>query len=146
MHTLLRITAHGRGGLTLAEFRKSYAGKPEKRLALAAAIQGWMIRRSKDVLKDLGDKARQFVHLSPEGLDVYKEICGDMTLQAMPKIVRLRKCLEVLKVSYLVETVQAMGEDDKLIIFCEYMSAVEALNKPWPAWGWAASHWLARTA
>lgn len=129
MHTLLRITGHRLGSLTLAEFRKSYAGSPEKRAALAAAIQGWMIRRSKDVLKDLGDKARQFVPLSPEGLDVYKEIYGDMTLQAMPKIVRLRKCLEGLKVPYLVETVQAMGEDDKLIIFCEYMSTVEALKQ-----------------
>lgn len=129
MHTLLRITGHRLGSLTLAEFRKSYAGSPEKRAALAAAIQGWMIRRSKDVLKDLGDKARQFVPMSPEGLDVYKEIYGDMTLQAMPKIVRLRKCLEGLKVPYLVETVQAMGEDDKLIIFCEYMSTVEALKQ-----------------
>ena len=129
MHTLLRITGHRLGSLTLAEFRKSYAGSPEKRAALAAAIQGWMIRRSKDVLKDLGDKARQFVPLSPEGLDVYKEIYGDMTLQAMPKIVRLRKCLEGLKVPYLVEIVQAMGEDDKLIIFCEYMSTVEALKQ-----------------
>ena len=129
MHTLLRITGHRLGSLTLAEFRKSYAGSPEKRAALAAAIQGWMIRRSKDVLKDLGDKARQFVPLSPEGLHVYKEIYRDMTLQAMPKIVRLRKCLEGLKVPYLVETVQAMGEDDKLIIFCEYMSTVEALKQ-----------------
>lgn len=129
MHTLLRITGHRLGSLTLAEFRKSYAGSPEKRAALAAAIQGWIVRRSKDVLKDLGDKARQFVPLSPEGLDVYKEIYGDMTLQAMPKIVRLRKCLEGLKVPYLVETVQAMGEDDKLIIFCEYMSTVEALKQ-----------------
>lgn len=129
MHTLLRITGHRLGSLTLAEFRKSYAGSPEKRAALAAAIQGWIVRRSKDVLKDLGDKARQFVPLSPEGLDVYKEIYGDMTLQAMPKIVRLRKCLEGLKVPYLVETVQAMGEDGKLIIFCEYMSTVEALKQ-----------------
>lgn len=129
MHTLLRITGHRLGSLTLAEFRKDYAGTAEKRAALATAIQGWMIRRSKDVLKDLGDKARQFVPLSPEGLDVYKEIYGDMTLQAMPKIVRLRKCLEGLKIPYLVETVQAMGEDDKLIIFCEYMSTVEALRQ-----------------
>ncbi|BDR09313.1 DEAD/DEAH box helicase [Comamonas thiooxydans] len=129
MHTLLRITGHRLGSLTLAEFRKNYAGTAEKRAALAAAIQGWMIRRSKDVLKDLGDKARQFVPLSAEGLDVYKEIYGDMTLQAMPKIVRLRKCLEGLKVPYLVETVQAMGENDKLIIFCEYMSTVEALKQ-----------------
>lgn len=130
MHTLLRITGHHLGRLTLAEFRKAYAGSPEKRGALAEAIRGWMIRRSKSVLKDLGDKERQLLYLSPdEGLGTYQEIYGDMSLQAMPKIVRLRKCLESLKIPFLVETVQAMGEGDKLIIFCEYMSTVEALKQ-----------------
>lgn len=99
MHTLLRITGHELGHLTLADFRKRFAGAPEKRAALAEAIKGWMIRRSKSVLKDLGSKERQMRYLSPaEGLDVYKEIYGDMSLQAMPKIVRLRKALETLKI------------------------------------------------
>ena len=129
MHTLLRITGHRLGRMSLADFRKSYAGSPEKRAALAAAIQGWMIRRSKSVLSDLGKKERQLRFISPpEGMDAYKEIYADMSLQAMPKIVRLRKSLEVLKIPFLVETIQAMGEDDKLIIFCEYMSTVEVLK------------------
>lgn len=129
MHTLLRITGHRLGHLPLAEFRKAYAGTPEKRAVLAEAIQGWMIRRSKSVLKDLGEKTRQLRYISPaEGLGGYQQIYGDMTLQAMPKIVRLRKALEAMKIPFLVETIQAMGEDDKAIIFCEYMSTVDVLK------------------
>lgn len=136
MHTLLRITGHELGHLTLADFRKRFAGAPEKRAALAEAIKGWMIRRSKSVLKDLGSKERQMRYLSPaEGLDAYKEIYGDMSLQAMPKIVRLRKALETLKIPFLVETAEALGEDDKLIIFCEYMSTVQALKQALDAMG-----------
>lgn len=136
MHTLLRITGHELGHLTLAEFRKGFAGAPEKRAALAEAIKGWMIRRSKSVLKDLGSKERQMRYLSPAvGLDAYKEIYGDMSLQAMPKIVRLRKALETLKIPFLVETAESLGEDDKLIIFCEYMSTVEALKQALDAMG-----------
>lgn len=130
MHTLLRITGHKLGRLTLADFRKTYAGSTEKRALLADAIKGWMIRRSKSVLSDLGAKERQLRYISPaEGLGSYKEIYGDMTLQAMPKIVRLRKTLESLKLPFLVETIQAMGEDDKIIIFCEYMSTVDSLKQ-----------------
>lgn len=81
------------------------------------------------MLSDLGKKERQLRFISPpEGMDAYKEIYADMSLQAMPKIVRLRKSLEALKIPFLVETIQAMGEDDKLIIFCEYMSTVEVLK------------------
>lgn len=136
MHTLLRITGHQLGNLTLAEFRKGFAGAPDKRAALAEAIKGWMIRRSKSVLKDLGRKERQMRYLSPaEGLDGYKEIYGDMSLQAMPKIVRLRKALETLKIPFLIETAEALGEHDKLIIFCEYMSTVDALKQQLDAMG-----------
>ncbi|RMX08868.1 DEAD/DEAH box helicase [Corticibacter populi] len=130
MHTLLRITGHELGRLPLADFRKQYAGSSEKRAALAEAIKGWMLRRSKSVLKDLGTKERQLRYISPaEGLDGYKSIYGDMTLTAMPKIVKLRRELETLKIPFLVETVEGMAEDDKIIIFCEYMSTVEALKQ-----------------
>lgn len=130
MHTLLRITGHRLGRMTLADFRKAYAGSPEKRALLAEAIKGWMIRRSKSVLSDLGSKERQLRYISPaEGLGSYQEIYGDMTLQAMPKIVRLRKTLESLKLPFLIDTVHAMGAADKIIIFCEYMSTVDALKQ-----------------
>ncbi|WP_244883877.1 DEAD/DEAH box helicase [Paracidovorax oryzae] len=129
MHTLLRITGHALGQLPLGDFRKGFAGTAEKRAKLADAIKGWMIRRSKAVLSDLGKKDRQLRYLSPEGLGTYREIYRDMSLQAMPKIVQLRRTLESLKVPFLLDTVQSMGDDDKIIIFCEYMSTVDALKQ-----------------
>ncbi|HVR48336.1 MAG TPA: DEAD/DEAH box helicase [Pseudorhodoferax sp.] len=128
MHTLLRMTGHQLGQPTLKEFSKEFAGTSEKRARLAAALKGWMLRRSKDVLTELGEKSRQVVYISPpEGLGAYKEIWDDMNLQAMPKIVKLRQALEALKIGYLVEMVEGLSTGDKVIIFCEYIPTVEAL-------------------
>ena len=136
MHTLLRMTGHPLGQLTLKEFSKEFAGNSEKRARLAAALKGWMLRRSKDVLTELGDKSRQVVYISPaEGLGAYKEIWDDMSLQAMPKIVKLRQALEALKIGYLVELVEGLSAGDKLIIFCEYIQTVEALREALQAQG-----------
>ncbi len=129
LHTLLRLTGHPMGQLPMKAFRKEFTGTGEKRAALAAALRGWMLRRRKDVLKDLGDKTRQLRWVSPpEGLGGYKEIHGDMSLQTMPKITRLRQKLEALKTPFLIETVESLSEGDKIIIFCEYMSTVEAMR------------------
>lgn len=129
LHTLLRLTGHPMGQLPMKAFRKEFTGTGEKRAALAAALRGWMLRRRKDVLKDLGDKTRQLRWVSPpEGLGGYKEIHGDMSLQTMPKITRLRQKLEALKTPFLIETVESLSEGDKIIIFCEYMATVEAMR------------------
>lgn len=136
MHTLLRMTGHQLGNLTLKEFSKEYAGTSEKRSRLATALKGWMLRRSKDVLTELGEKTRQVVYISPaEGLGAYKEIWDDMSLQAMPKIVKLRQALEALKIGFLVELVESLSAGDKIIIFCEYIPTVEALHEALQAIG-----------
>lgn len=136
LHTLLRITGHRLGAITLKDFRKTYAGSPERRGALAEALKGWMLRRRKDVLGDLGAKSRQVRWVSPaEGLAGYQAIYRDPSLQAMPKITRLRQNLEALKTPFLIETVEGLSEDDKIIIFCEYMATVEALRDAFQAAG-----------
>lgn len=136
LHTLLRITGHWLGGLQLKEFKKRFSGSKERRAELAAALQGWMLRRRKDVLKDLGTKARQVRYISPpEGLGAYNEIYGDMSMYAMPKIVKLRQTLEALKTQFLIETVESLSEGDKIIIFCEYMATVEAMKAAFNASG-----------
>ena len=58
---------------------------------------------------------------------------ADMTLMVMPKIVKLRQTLEALKTEFLIETVQSLGRDDKIIIFAEYMSTVTALKEAFAA-------------
>ena len=136
LHTLLRLTGHRLGKMPLKDFRREYTGTREKRALLAAALKGWMLRRRKDVLTDLGEKSRQVRWVSPaEGLGVYKEIYGDMGLQAMPKITKLRQCLETLKTPFLIETVEGLSEGDKIIIFCEYMATVEAMKAAFAATG-----------
>jgi len=136
MHTLLRLSGHALGHMTLKDFRKRYAGGSEQRAALADAIRGWMLRRRKDVLKDLGDKRRQTRFISPaEGIGAYEAILKDMTLTVMPKIVKLRQALERLKIDFIVETVQCLRDDDKVIVFCEYMDSVDALQSAFAAVG-----------
>ncbi len=130
MHTLLRLSGHPMGALTLKEFKASYAGSAEKRAALSAALAGWMLRRSKDVLTELGSKSHQVCYVSPtEGLGSYQAILADMSMMVMPKITKLRQKLESLKIDYLIETVQALAEDDKVIIFVEYIPTVEVLKE-----------------
>jgi len=129
LHTLLRLSGHALGRMELAEFRKQYAGSPEKRALLAEALKGWMLRRRKDVLTELGTKTRHVRYVSPsEGLAAYHEVMKDMSLTVMPKITKLRQTLEALKTEFLIETAQGLGEEDKLIIFCEYMQTVETLK------------------
>ena len=136
LHTLLRMTGHRLGAMALKEFRKEYAGSKDKRAALAHALKGWMLRRRKDVLTDLGEKSHQVRWVSPaEGLATYRAIMANMSLQTMPKITRLRQCLEALKTPFLIETVESLSEGDKIIVFCEYMATVETMREAFKAAG-----------
>lgn len=138
LHTLLRMTGHELGVMSIKDFRKAYSGSADKRAALAERLRGWMLRRSKSVLSDLGTKTRQVVHVSPaEGLACYRQIYGDMTMQAMPKITVLRQRLETLKTAYLIESIQSLGEDDKAIVFCEYTDTVAVMQEAFASAGLA---------
>lgn len=136
LHTLLRLSGHALGQMPLAGFRKQYAGGKAQRAALAQALSGWLLRRRKDVLKDLGTKTRQLRHIAPsEGRAAYDAILKDMSLMAMPKIVRLRQCLEAMKTEFLVEMLESLSQGDKAIVFCEYMDTVHALREACAAAG-----------
>ncbi len=128
LHTLLRLTGHALGFLELSEFRKRFAGDKIKRAALAQELQGWMLRRSKGELKELGAKKRQIIPITPsDGMAAYKAVLADMTLQAMPKITRLRQTLETLKTEFLIDTILALSEGDKIIVFVSYTCTVKVL-------------------
>ncbi|WP_018606070.1 DEAD/DEAH box helicase [Uliginosibacterium gangwonense] len=135
LHTLLRISGHPLGQMELSAFRKKYAGGQEQRAALADAISGWMLRRSKKVLKGLGLKTHQVRYVTPDGIEAYERILGDMTLQVMPKIVKLRQTLEALKADFLIETVQSLQHEDKVIVFCEYTESISFLKAAFEASG-----------
>lgn len=130
LHTLLRLTGHAFGFLELSEFRKRFAGDKTKRASLAQALQGWMLRRSKRELTELGAKTRQLVPITPtEGMGAYKTILEDMTLMVMPKLVKLRQTLEALKIDFIIETVLSLSAGDKIIVFVEYTNTVKALGQ-----------------
>lgn len=136
LHTLLRLTGHRLGQLPLVDFRKQYTGSKDKRAVLADALKGWMLRRRKDVLTELGTKSRQLRYLSPpEGIESYSEIVRDMSLMVMPKIVKMRQALEALKTTFLIETIESLADDDKIIVFCEYMATVDVLRTAFAASG-----------
>jgi superfamily II DNA or RNA helicase len=129
LHTLLRLSGHPIGAMPLAEFRKQYAGDAARRGDLAGRLSEWMLRRGKDVLTDLGDKTQQVRYVkAADGLAGYRAIMADDRLQAMPKITKLRQHLESLKVEFLVESVQCLPQDAKVLIFAEYMDTVETLK------------------
>ena len=130
LHTLLRLSGHRIGKMPLKEFRATYAGDQDKRAVLAAELGEWMLRRRKDVLKDLGKKHHQTRFISPaQGRGVYDQIMADMSMLAMPKITKLRQTLEMMKFDFLVETIESLGDDDKIIVFAEYMNTVGALKE-----------------
>jgi SNF2 family DNA or RNA helicase len=129
VHTLLRLSGHPIGRMPLAEFRKLYAGDAGRREQLAGRLSEWMLRRGKDALKDLGDKTEQVRYIeAADGLAAYRSIYNDATLQAMPKITKLRQHLEALKVDFLLESVQSMPVGDKALIFCEFTETVGTLK------------------
>ena len=100
------------------------------RAALSEAIADWMLRRSKKVLTDLGLKTHQVRYVMPaEGLAGYQRLLADMSLMVMAKIGKLRTLLEHLKSEFVVETVQSLGADDKVIVFCEYVDTVAFLKE-----------------
>lgn len=129
VHTLLRMSGHPLGMLELGQFRKRYAGGAKQRADLAEAVSGWMLRRSKKVLKGLGLKTHQVRYLSVgQSIASYNTIMADMSLQVMPKIVKLRQSLEALKADFLIESVQSLEQEDKVIVFCEYTESISFLR------------------
>ena len=130
LHTLLRLSGHPIGMMPLADFRKQYAGDRGRRDELASQLSQWMLRRGKDVLKDLGEKTQQLRYVkAADDLAGYKALMADSTLQAMPKITKLRQHLESLKFEFLIESIQCLPQDAKALVFCEYVETVESLRQ-----------------
>lgn len=130
VHTLLRLSGHPLGRMPLVDFRKQFAGDAGKRAQLAERVSEWMLRRGKDVLKDLGDKLHQTrVLQAPDKLAAYRSILADPSLQTMPKLTKLRQHLEASKVDFLIDSVRGLPQDGKALIFCEYMDTVDQLKE-----------------
>lgn len=129
LHTLLRLSGHPVGKLSLKEFCEQFAGSPEFRKNLRDAIGDWMLRRRKDVLTDLKGKQRQTlpVELSVEERREYDRI----RLEDRPSLARLgslRQLLEQVKVRVVMELLCELDVEDKVILFCEFKDTVSNLR------------------
>lgn len=126
LHTLLRLSGHPIGNIPLADFLSDFAGSPELRKGLSERVSEWMLRRRKDVLTSLKGKSRevQYVDLAQDERDQYRLAATDDSLPAIVKIGKLRQLLERLKANWLIQTINALEEADKAIIFCEYTETV----------------------
>lgn len=129
LHTLLRLSGHPIGEIPLGDFLSEYAGSPELRKTLADRLSEWMLRRRKDVLKTLKGKSHdlQYVELSVDQMQEYRKLLSDGDMTAIVKIGKLRRMLEMMKASWMIETVTSLSAEDKSIIFCEYIESVDAL-------------------
>ncbi|MDR6680242.1 hypothetical protein J2W58_004474 [Pseudomonas psychrotolerans] len=130
LHTLLRLSGHPIGQLTLAEFCERFVGSPEFRQALRAEISDWMLRRRKDVLPDLKGKQRQTV---PVVLDELQQREYDAIRKAdrpvFARLGQLRQLLERVKVPVVMELLAELDPQDKAILFCEYKETVATLQQ-----------------
>ncbi|WP_324809780.1 DEAD/DEAH box helicase [Ralstonia pickettii] len=129
LHTLLRLAGHPIGGIPLGDFLGEFAGKPELRKTLSDRVSEWMLRRRKDVLKTLKGKSHQvqYVDLAKDEMDEYRKALADDDQVALVKIGKLRRMLECLKAGWLIQTISSLNEDDKAIVFCEFIDSVEFL-------------------
>ena len=133
IHTLLRLSGHPLGEYTQKTFKEFFAGSVETREKLHKAIYNdWMLRRKKSmVLTELKGKKHQLLYLDADEqhYNEYKSIALDPNLLTLPKITKLRICLENIKLDFIAQTAGQMAPDDKMLIFCYLENSVEKLKK-----------------
>lgn len=129
LHTLLRLSGHAIGQMPLKAFCKQFTGSTEFRQALRAQLSDWMLRRRKDVLTQLKGKQRQILPLvmSAEQRQQYDAIYNGSE-SALARIGKLRILLERFKLASVLQMVQKLDIEDKVIIFCEFKESVFALR------------------
>lgn len=129
LHTLLRLSGHPIGLMSLRAFCEQFAGSSEFRASLRALLSDWMLRRTKDVLVNLKGKQRQTFasEMSPAERQKYQEVLqGDKS--PLARIGALRSMLERFKARAIVDMARELDTQDKVIIFCEFIETVEWLN------------------
>jgi superfamily II DNA or RNA helicase len=129
LHTLLRLSGHAIGQMPLKSFCEQFAGSQEFRQALRAQLSDWMLRRRKDVLTQLKGKRRQQIALAlnPEERAEYNKVLrGDDVVLA--RISKLRMLLEKFKLRSVMDAVQELDVEDKVILFCEFKNSVDVLK------------------
>ncbi|AVX93021.1 ATP-dependent helicase (plasmid) [Pseudomonas koreensis] len=129
LHTLLRLSGHPIGLMSLKAFCEQFAGSSEFRASLRILLSDWMLRRTKDVLVNLKGKQRQTFasQMSAAERRQYQEVFHS-DRSPLARIGVLRSMLERFKARTIVDMVRELDTQDKVIIFCEFIETVEWLN------------------
>lgn len=127
LHTLLRLSGHPIGRMPLRDFCEQFAGSKEFRVALRGKLSDWMLRRRKDVLPQLKGKHRQpfTVELDEQARRDYQAILSSDG-GPLVRLGKLRRLLEDSKVERVMESIEQLGPEDKVIVFCEFQDSVAA--------------------
>lgn len=127
IHTLLRISGHPFGEMSLEDFRDNFGRVRENRLKLNAEIKNWLLRRDKSLVLKLEGKTRKVYPyvLQPSAMEAYRNIHADTSLLAFVKLTMLRQALELGKVPVAIKLAKTLPANDKLIVFAEYTETVD---------------------
>lgn len=130
IYSLLRLSGHPIGELSLSDFLAQFSGNTEFRVTLNKRITEWMKRRMKDVLGLKGTRRQRF-YLNPteEQQETYDAMEADDSLGWIAKTHRLRRHLELIKLDYLTELVTDIRPTDKVIVYFEYKESIAELRR-----------------
>ncbi|OLP04661.1 DEAD/DEAH box helicase [Rhodoferax antarcticus] len=128
MHSLLRLTGHSLGDLTLSDFETQFSGSPDFRKNLNKSIkEDWMLRRLQSkVLRGKIPGKRHDYQLVKMVKGQHKEYLLQLNegTHSLTRLHHARRFLEEGKVSLAVKYLKSIPTDEKLIVFCEYVESV----------------------
>jgi SNF2 family DNA or RNA helicase len=126
MYTLLRLSGHPAAAISFGRFTALYSRARE---LLGQRITEWLLRRTKDEVLSLPQKIRNMPYIEPpqELREQYAEVYEDDSQIAIAKLTRLRQVLERMKLPFVIETAESVGEGSKVLIFCQYKATIANL-------------------
>lgn len=127
IHSLLKLTGHGLGHLSLQDFTKRFGGSREFRNHLNAELNGrWMLRRlQSQVLRGLlPGKEHQFplLKMEEEMAERYRDLVTKST-HALTRIHGVRRLLEEARIPVAMDYLKGMPSGEKMIVFTEYVES-----------------------
>ncbi len=128
LHTLLRLSGHRLGAMPLASFIQKFSGHSVLRERLAHAISDWCLRRTREDVGQQLPERRDFVpvvDLTPAAYAEYAEAYAKSYSSTFARMHALRLKAEMLKIDWVASTLRAIGQHEKVLIFCEYVPSVE---------------------
>lgn len=149
LYTLLQLSGHELARRSNArEFMDTFGGSEDARLALNRALSDWMLRRMKESVLNLPGKVRAREYIDPTGQlemngrvmslateqqrrlwETYQQILKDARTPPLPRIMKLRRVLEQIKMNYFLNfKLSQIPSNEKVIVFTEFAPTVDLIK------------------